>query len=193
MEKPFIVPLPREAWQGTVLPISYTTGYHYAVAFCPNENGFSIALEKTPFPQPVTHTPEEYQFPDSLYQEHWAEAQAWGVAEGKTLQGAIETCPERWSSRLRVTELWVAEDLRGKGIGKALLSLAKDQARREGFRTVILETQSCNVNAVEFYLHEGFSLIGMDWCAYSNRDIQRGEVRLEMGWFPEGQEDATGK
>ena len=42
-----------------------------------------------------------------------------------------------------------------------------------------------NVNAIDFYLHEGFSLIGMDTCCYKNDDLQRKEVRLDFGWFPE--------
>ena len=64
------------------------------------------------------------------------------------------------------------------------MELAKNQARSEGWRAVILETQSCNVDAIGFYLHEGFTLIGLDTCCYSNRDIERREVRLELGWFP---------
>lgn len=188
-----IIPLPKERWQGAVLTMDYTTGSHYAAEFRQEPEGFFVELKKTAFPQPVTHTSAEYDFPDSLYQPHWTGVQAWGVAEEGALRAAIETCPEDWSKRLRVTELWVAQDLRGKGLGRALMNLAKDQAAREGFRAVILETQSCNVNAIGFYLHEGFSLIGMDRCAYSNRDVQRCEVRLELGWFPEAREEAAGE
>ncbi|MDM8313438.1 MULTISPECIES: hypothetical protein [Clostridium] len=32
---------------------------------------------------------------------------------------------------------------------------------------------------------EGFSLIRLDTCCYKNNDLQRKEVRLEFGWFPE--------
>lgn len=69
------------------------------------------------------------------------------------------------------------------GIGHALIEMTKEQARRERRRAVMLETQSCNVNAVDFYQHEGFTLIGMDTCCYGNNDLQRKEVRLELGWF----------
>ena len=31
------------------------------------------------FDTPVTHTPEEYDFPDSLYQDHWEKAEAFGI------------------------------------------------------------------------------------------------------------------
>ena len=65
------------------------------------------------------------------------------------------------------------------------LEIAKEQARRERRRAIILETQSCNVNAIDFYQHQGFSLIGMDTCCYKNNDLKRKEVRLEFGWLLE--------
>ena len=40
----------------------------------------------------------------------------------------IEVCHEEWSNRLIVTELWVSEPLRGKGIGKCLMDKAKEVA-----------------------------------------------------------------
>lgn len=62
-------------------------------------------------------------------------------------------------------------------------TLAKEQAIREKRRAMILETQSCNVGAIAFYLQEGFELIGFDSCCYSNRDLERKEVRLDLGYF----------
>jgi len=79
----------------------------------------------------------------------------------------------------------VAEKYQKQGIGHGLIEMAKEQARRQHCRAIILETQSCNVNAIDFYLHEGFGLIGLDTCSYKNNDLQRKEVRLELGWFPE--------
>lgn len=60
---------------------------------------------------------------------------------------------------------------------------AKEIAARQGRRALILETQSCNTNAIGFYLHEGFELIGFDACCYTNNDIGRREVRLDLGYF----------
>ena len=95
----------------------------------------------------------------------------------------IEVCPEEWSNRLVVTELWVSEELRRKGVGKRLMDKAKEVAVRQKRRAVILETQSCNTNAIGFYLHQGFELIGFDTCCYSNEDIARREVRVNLGFF----------
>ena len=102
---------------------------------------------------------------------------------GKQQNGKVEVCPEEWSNRLMVTELWVAEELRGQGVGKALMDKAKEVAVAQGRRTIILETQSCNTNAIGFYLHQGFELIGFDTCCYTNNDIGRREYRINLGYF----------
>ena len=182
-----IIPLPKAQWEGTIIPIGYTTYTYYDVTVEKNADGYGIKIEKKTLDEPITHTPEEYDFPDKLYAPHWEKAFAWGIVdEGKEmpeLMACIETCPEEWSNRLMVTELWVHESLRRQGIGHALMALAKEQARLERRRAVILETQSCNVNAIGFYEKEGFQVIGLDTCCYSNTDVERKEVRLDLGYF----------
>jgi len=177
-----IVFLPPEKWRNRPIPMRYTTEDYYDVVSERVEDGWRIRLEKKRFEAPVTHTPEEYDFPDRLYQAHWTGAKAWGiVSESGELLACIETCPEEWSSRLIVAELWVTEELRRQGIGHRLMALAKKQAAEEGRRAILLETQSCNTGAIAFYESEGFSLMGYDLCCYSNRDTERREVRLNMG------------
>ncbi len=180
-----IIHLPKEKWKGTIIPIKYTTEQYYDVAVNRNKNGYSVEIEKKDFAQPVTHSPEENNFPDKLYEDYREKAFAWGVLVEDELVAVIETDPEPWSNRLRVTELWVAEPYQKMGIGHSLMEIAKEQVRHERRRAIILETQSCNVNAIDFYLHEGFQLIGLDTCCYKNNDLQRKEVRIELGWFPE--------
>lgn len=192
-EKYEIVHLPKEQWKDYILSMGYTTEEYYDVAVDRTGKGFSVHIEKKAFPAPVTHTDEEYDFPDRLYAEWWTGAWAWGILAEQKLVAAIETDPEKWSNRLRVTELWVDKNYRKQGLGHALMEVAKEQARLERRRAVILETQSCNVNAVDFYLHEGFTLIGLDTCCYQNRDLERKEVRLEMGYFLDRKEKVSGE
>ncbi len=77
-----------------------------------------------------------------------------GIVEEKDgkqdLIACIETCPEEWSNRLIVTELWVHEKIRRQGIGHALMAIAKEQAVLEHRRAIILETQSCNTARLLF-------------------------------------------
>ncbi len=186
--------LPRKQWEGTIIPMRYTTDEYFDVKIEEEAEDYCIRLHKRRFDAPVTHFPEEYDFPDKLYQPHWEKACAWGITEpseeeAPRLLACIETCPEEWSNRLLVTELWVDESLRRQGIGHALMELARKQAMRECRRAIILETQSCNTGAIQFYRQEGFELIGIDSCCYSNRDIARKEVRVNMGYFLEPHAD----
>ena len=180
-----IVPLTKEKWKGFPLIMDYQTSEYYDMSVRKTDGGFSMTLEKRSIAPPIVHTSDEYDFPDSLYQSHWQEAEAYGIFDGEELIGAVEVCPEGWSNRLAVTELWVKDGHRKNGVGKALMNKVKELCISRGHRAVILETQSCNANAIGFYLHEGFELIGFDSCCYTNADIKRKEVRLDLGWFPD--------
>ena len=180
-----IEPLPKEKWKGVPIPLVTRSDSYYDLEMSPlNSDGCTVTLVRKPAGKEIVHTPEEYDFPDSLYQDHWEKAEAYGVlgSDGDLL-ACIEVCPEEWSNRLMVTELWVSDALRRQGIGKRLMDQAKEIALRQNRRAIILETQSCNTNAIEFYLHEGFELIGFDTCCYTNNDIGRREVRLNLGYF----------
>ena len=182
-----IIPLPKEEWKGTPILMKYTTEEYYDLETSVSEDGFRVQMVKKKFETPVTHTPEEYDFPDSLYQDHWEKAEAYGIVceknGKKELLACIELCPEEWSNRLMVTELWVSDSLQRQGIGTRLMNLAKEQAKLQGRRAIILETQSCNVRAIAFYRSQGFELIGFDSCCYTNRDVERHEIRFDFGYF----------
>ena len=159
-----ISPLPKEKWKGTPVPMVTRNDSYYDVVIDPlGYDGCTVSLVRKKAEKEIVHTPEEYDFADGLYQDYWPEAEAYGVVgdDGEML-ACIEVCPEEWSNRLMVTELWVSERLRGKGVGKRLMDQAKEIARAQGRRAIILETQSCNANAIGFYLHQGFELIGFD-------------------------------
>ena len=180
-----IIALPKETWKGTAIPLATRSNSYYDLEIHPlDSNGCVISLTRKQAEEEIVHTPEEYDFPDSLYQEHWENAEAFGiVSEDGDLLACIEVCPEEWSNRLMVTELWVSDELRHQGIGKRLMDKAKEIAVSQNRRAIILETQSCNTNAIGFYLHEGFELIGLDTCCYTNNDIGRREVRINLGYF----------
>ncbi len=180
-----IIALPKEQWKRTRIPLTTRTSTYYDFDITPLDNdGCKIELVKKTFDKEVVHTQEEYDFPDGLYQDYWENAEAYGVVgDNGELLACIQVSPEEWSNRLMVTELWITEDLRGQGLGKRLMDKAKEIAVAQGRRAIILETQSCNTNAIGFYLHQGFELIGFDTCCYTNNDIGRQEVRINLGYF----------
>ncbi|MBQ6095386.1 MAG: GNAT family N-acetyltransferase [Lachnospiraceae bacterium] len=187
-----IVPLPKEQWKGVPIPMVYTTEEYFDLEVSENADAFEAKMVKKKFETPVTHAPEDYDFPDGLYQDHWEKAEAYGIyreEDGKKiLMACIEVCPEEWSNRLMVTELWVHDSLHRQGIGTALMNKAKEVAKAQGRRAIILETQSCNVRAIAFYRAQGFRLIGFDSCCYTNRDVERREIRFNMGFFMDQRE-----
>ena len=180
-----IVALPKEQWKGTTIPMVARSDSYYDLELSQlNNEGCTIALVRKKTEEEIVHTPEEYDFPDSLYQDHWEHAEAYGVvSDAGEMMACIEVCPEEWSNRLMITELWVSEELREKGVGKRLMNKAKEVAMQQNRRAIILETQSCNTKAIGFYLSQGFELIGFDTCCYTNNDIGRREVRINLGYF----------
>lgn len=177
--------LPKENWKGKpIMMVTRSDSYYDVEMTSMNEEGCQVKLVRKKAEKEIVHTPEEYDFPDSLYQDHWEDAEAYGiVGENDELLACIEVCPEEWSNRLMVTELWVCDKLQKKGYGKLLMDKAKEIAKDQNRRAIILETQSCNTNAIGFYLHQGFELIGFDTCCYTNDDIGRKEVRINLGFF----------
>ena len=165
-----IIPLPKSEWKGTPIMMRYTAEEYFDLEKTESTDSFSVKMVKKKFDTPVTHTPEEYDFPDSLYQDHWEKAEAFGIVFEE-------------NGKKMVTELWVSDELHRRGIGTALMNLAKEQAKLQNRRAIILETQSCNVRAISFYRSQGFELIGYDTCCYTNRDIARHEIRFNFGFF----------
>lgn len=174
-----IIPLERGQWQSYVLPFHYVSHNYYDVEIVRTDDDFNVSFIKKPFDTSFEYSPDnEY---DKLFQAHWDDIKAWGITENDRLIAAIETSVEGWSNRLRVTELWIDDAYRRNGIGTALMDIAMKRARDEKRRVVMLETQSRNENAIAFYLAYGFTLIGFNACEYQNNDLERKEVRMEMG------------
>ena len=165
-----------QKWKGKSFLFRYTTSHHYQVSITQLPEEVLIHLKREELPKPVTKS-----FESSLY-SHWLiNPQVFGAFEEDNLLGFIELSQEDWNNRLRIANIWVAEEHRFQGIGKALIAKAIEIGKSGGQRALVLETQSCNDPAIRFYLSCGFNLIGLDSTHYQNDDIQRGEVRLEFG------------
>jgi len=165
-------------WAGHQLMFRYIANNYYDLVIDQTGNSFNMVLIKKPFDTPFEKEPDDT---DILFQPWWDDVKAWGVVENEQLLAVIETAVERWSNRLIVTELWIDDDHRRQGIATALMDIAKKRAQDEKRRVLMLETQSCNEGAIAFYLQYGFELIGFDKYAYQNDDVERKEVRINMG------------
>lgn len=112
----------------------------------------------------------------------WRSRLAFGAFAGEELIGYVEGSPESWNNRFRISNICVFENAkRGSGVGTKLLDAIQAAAASSGARMIVLETQSCNENAIALYRKNGFEMIGFDLYAYSNDDPERHEVCFEMG------------
>lgn len=164
--------LDRKQYQGFLLKFSYTTQMVYDVA-C-QENGFCLRSREL-------EAPMEKGFTDILFGD-WLEAPvALGAFDGETLLGVAEGSVESWHQLFRLSNILVFPEHRGKGIGGQLLEAMVGWAEGlKACRGVILETQSCNAPAIAFYKKHGFRLCRIDLYEYSNTDVEKGEVRVDM-------------
>ncbi len=63
--------------------------------------------------------------------------------------------------------LAVAEDARGRGVGRALLTAAMERVRRRGARECFLEVRESNYPAQTLYRQHGFEVVGRRRAYYS--------------------------
>ncbi len=158
------------------LKFRYSTREYYAVTFLRKKDGWEIKLVLEALPKPT-----EKQFEGGLFQDFVDEPRVFAAELEDKEAGWIELGFQKWNNRMRIWELLVEEGFRRKGIGTLLVDHAVKLSKKRKARMLVVETQSCNVPAINFYLKHGFELIGFDVAAYSNEDIEIKEVRLEFG------------
>lgn len=165
--------LEREVYAGKKFTARYQTRGYYDIV--PWEYGFR--MEYRHFDETT-----ERSFDDEMFGEWLEDPVALGAFENGTMIGFVEGSMENWNNRFRISNICVFDhERRSGGVGTALMEKIEAVAKVDGARMVVLETQSCNENAIGFYRKCGFKMIGFDLYAYSNNDPQRHEVRVEMG------------
>ena len=168
-----IRPLDRKSYAGRRFTARYTTNGYYDLRA--DDGGFR--MEYTRFEAPV-----ERSFDDTIFAEWLENPIACGAFENDRLLGFAEGFPEAWNNRFRISNICIFDPAaRGMGVGGALMEAIQRSAQATGARMIVLETQSCNENAILFYRKHGFEIIGFDLYSYSNADPERHEIRIEMG------------
>lgn len=181
-----IVELSRKQYKDYELVFEYETDAHYAVSVSGGADGFAVGLKKEKLGATVVK-----RFKESLFQHYLVRPSVYAAEEGGAPVAFLEVDREFWNKRLKITDLLVLPEHRRKGYGAALVAKAKEIADREGFRAVFLDTHTCNVKAIEFYLSQGFVFGGLDTTYYSNSDIERGEVWIELVYLLDNEAGRT--
>ncbi|MCW3993398.1 MAG: GNAT family N-acetyltransferase [Candidatus Bathyarchaeota archaeon] len=170
-----IIELVKQKLSFSKLKFKYFTKEHYAVTVLRKKDRWEIKLVLEALPKPT-----EKQFEGGLFQDFVNEPRVFAAELEDKEVGWIELGFQKWNNRMRIWELLVEEGFRREGMGTLLVDHAIKLSKERKTRMLVVETQSCNILAVNFYLKNGFELIGFDIAAYSNEDIERKEVRLEF-------------
>ena len=167
--------LNKETYAGKKFTVRYQTNGYYDIQA--SEGGFQ--MKYVSFASPVEKSFDD----DDVFFSEWLEDPvAFGAFEDRKLIGFVEGSLESWNNRFRISNICIFDHTkRSCGIGTMLMDAIQKTAASSGARMIVLETQSCNENAITFYKKNGFSIIGFDLYAYSNTDPARHEVRIEMG------------
>ena len=170
--------LPKSEYQDYKVLFDYTTDSYYETIINKTENGYVITLDKKQLETPVSK-----EFSSTLFKSFWEQPQAFGCFDEEKLIGLVEVSKGQWDKRVRVTNIRVDKEYRRTNVGTLLMNRIKELAKKEGYRAIILETQTFNTKAIDFYLKQGFVFGGFDASCYSNSDIEKHEVRIELQWY----------
>ncbi|GGD96497.1 GNAT family N-acetyltransferase [Paenibacillus nasutitermitis] len=83
-----------------------------------------------------------------------------------------------WNKYALVEDIAVDKNYRGHGVGRKLIERAKRWAVNGGMPGIMLETQSNNVNACQFYKSCGFVIGGLDLHLYQGIDKSNDEIAI---------------
>ncbi|KOT31773.1 streptothricin acetyltransferase [Streptomyces caelestis] len=153
---------------------SFTTDTVFQVTV--TEEGF--ALRKIPVEPPLTKVfPKDEPDGDD---EDDADSRTF-VAHGAAgdLAGFAAVSYSGWNRRLTIEDIAVAPPHRGRGVGRALMGLAREFARERGAGHIWLEVTNINAPAIHAYRRMGFAFCGLDTTLYEGTP-SKGEQALYM-------------
>ncbi|PNV36427.1 N-acetyltransferase [Streptomyces sp. DH-12] len=136
----------------------------------------AFALREIPVEPPLTKVFPKNE-PDD---EDDADSRAF-VAHGAAgdLAGFAAVSYSGWNRRLTIENIVVAPPHRGRGVGRALIELAKKFARERDAGHLWLEVTNINAPAIHAYRRMGFAFCGLDTTLYEGTP-SKGEQALYM-------------
>lgn len=159
---------------------NYTSEKYYEIHTETNNNGWNFFLTEETF-----EIPYEKNLEEEIFDSHKKGSEVYVSEINGEESGIMVIQHIKWNETLLIHNLYVDKQFKRKGIGRALFEIVKKRAHELGVRMITLETQTSNYPAIQFYLKNGFQLIGLNLYSYSNDDIRKKEVRIEMGYLIE--------
>lgn len=155
---------------------AYTSDFVYEVEARETAGGFSWSLVRRPVRTPISRESKWMPFDANA-----PNARGYAAFLDGEVVGYVEYSHEEWTNLVKVWHCYVRIGFRRMGIGRKLMQNVERAAKHFRARGIVLETQSCNVPAIDFYRSLGFTFWTIDVARYTNDDIARKEVMIGMG------------
>jgi ribosomal-protein-alanine N-acetyltransferase len=111
-----------------------------------------LAIERASFTMPWSRGAFLYEMQQNRV------ARCWVMREGDTVVGYV--CLWEIADEVHITNIAVRPSCRRQGIGRMLLQVVLDEARRQKLRVVVLEVRPSNHEARMLYESFGFRVVG---------------------------------
>jgi ribosomal protein S18 acetylase RimI-like enzyme len=151
------------------LDASYKTDYVWQMQFQEQEQAVQSAFTQVRLPRTM--------IVDGLYKPHHLLAilqqadHAFVAGYDEDIVGCLSGDVEVWQGVFTITTLIVHPQVRRMGIGKLLFERAKDIARQNECKRLLMTVQTKNHPAIEFMRKQGFVFCGYNDKYYLNGDI----------------------
>ncbi|MHA1979249.1 MAG: GNAT family N-acetyltransferase, partial [Candidatus Hodarchaeales archaeon] len=140
-------------------------------------DGWIFKWEKEPFKKPFRK-----KLDGKLFESYKKGAEYYILENTENTEiGIVAFVHLTHSNRTRIFDIMIQTEYQRKGYGTLLMEFVEDKAKNLNSRALVLECQNTNYEAINFYLKNGFNLIGFDLDAYTQEQGGGIEVRFEMG------------
>lgn len=160
-------------YQGYEINVYYETDYYYDVITNKKENEITFELIKKKFDKTII---KSYSF--KLFSRK--DNICYGCVNDDKIICLLEYYLDKEYNILKIENIYVDNDYRNHKLGHLLMNFAINKAKENKVRAIKLETESCNIKAIDFYTSFNFDISGFDKYKYTNEDVKDKEIDLEM-------------
>lgn len=159
------------------IDMGYESDFGYEITSERRDNGWHFVLQRVKLDPPFSR---DYDWDWSLEDETIENAKAglvWIAEHDKRVLAMIEGSQVS-ESDLEIMSLYISRPYRRRGIGRQLVSALAEVGKQRGMNRLLVKTQATAGPAVDFYLSQGFELIGLNCYPFSATDLEHGESIL---------------
>ncbi len=156
----------------------YTSNFYYKLKSDTSRkrDGWIFEWEKTAFTKTFRK-----KLKGNFFESYKGNAEYYILVNSENFEiGLIAFEHQSHSNRTRIWDIMIHSDYQRNGHGTFLMNFTCEKAKNLNSRALVLECQNTNVKAIDFYLKNGFNLIGFDLEAYTEEQGGGIEARFEM-------------